>query len=114
MNLTLNPDKLRFKCRSVPFFGNIISDKGIKPDPSKVQAIKSWSVPGCLKDLQSFLGVVNFLSKFIPKLSKLRLPLQGLCKKDVDFQWSKSHQEAFQTIKDVICEEALLSYYDKD
>ena len=114
VNLTLNPDKLRFKCRSVPFFGNIISDKGIKPDPSKVQAIKSWPVPGCLKDLQSFLGAVNFLSKFIPKLSKLRLPLQGLCKKDVDFKWSKSHQEAFQTIKDAICEEALLSYYDKD
>ena len=57
---------------------------------------------------------MNFLSKFIPKLSKLHLPLQGLCKKDVDFVWSKTHQEAFNTIKDAICEEALLSYYDKD
>ena len=71
---------------NVPFFGNIVTNKGIRPDPSKVQAIKD-----CLKDLQSFLGAVNFLSKFIPKLSKLRLPLQGLCKKDVDFMWSETH-----------------------
>ena len=98
----------------MPFFGNIVTNKGIRPDPSKVKAIKDWPVPNCLKDLQSFLGAVNFLSKFIPKLSKLRLPLQGLCKKDVDFVWSKTHQEAFNTIKDAICEEALLSYYDKD
>ena len=105
---------LILKCQSVPFFGNIVTNKGIRPDPSKVQAIKDWPVPNCLKDLQSFLGAVNFLSKFIPKLSKLHLPLQGLCKKDVDFMWSGTHQEAFNTIKDAICEEALLSYYDKD
>ena len=98
----------------LPFFGNIVTNKGIRPDPSKVQAIKDWPVPNCLKDLQSFLGAVNFLSKFIPKLSKLHLPLQGLCKKDVDFVWSETHQEAFNTIKDAICEEALLSYCDKD
>ena len=114
VNLTLNPKKLKFKCQSVPFFGNVVTNKGIRPDPSKVQAIKDWPVPNCLKDLQSFLGAVNFLSKFIPKLSKLRLPLQGLCKKDVDFMWSETHQEAFNTIKDAICEDALLSYYDKD
>ena len=114
VNLTLNRKKLKSKCQSVPFFGNIMTNKGIRPDPSKVQAIKDWPVPNCLKDLQSFLGAVNFLSKFIPKLSKLRLPLQGLCKKDVDFMWSETHREAFNTIKDAICEEALLSYYDKD
>ena len=71
VNLTLNRKKLKFKCQSVPFFGNIMTNKGIRPDPSKVQAIKDWPVPNCLKDLQSFLGAVNFLSKLIPKLSKL-------------------------------------------
>ena len=114
IGLTLNPNKLRFKCKSVPFFGNVITDNGIKPDPSKVQAIKNWPVPTCLKDLQSFLGAVNFISKFIPQLSKLRSPLQGLCKKDIDFQWSDTHQEAFQVIKDAVCDDALLSYYDKN
>jgi len=85
----------------------------IKPDPNKVKAIKEWPVPKSLKDLQSFLGAVNFLSKFIPQLSRLRVPLQGLCKKDVDFTWSGAHQQAFEAIKAQVCDNALLSYYDK-
>ena len=52
VGLTLNPNKLKFKCKSVPFFGNVVTDKGIQSDPSKVQAIKKWLVPTCLRDLQ--------------------------------------------------------------
>ena len=91
VGLTLNLNKLKFKCKSVPFFWNVVTDKGMQPDPSNIHAIKNWSVLTCLKDLQSFLGAVNFLNKFIPQLSKLYLPLQGLCKKDIDFKWSDTH-----------------------
>ena len=49
VNLTLNPKKLKFKCTSVPFFGNILTDKGILPDPKKVEAIKQWPVPQNVK-----------------------------------------------------------------
>ena len=114
IRLKLNPNKLKFKCKSIPFFKNVITDEVIKPNPSKVQAIKNWPVPTCLKDLQSFLGAVNFLNKFISQLSKLCLPLQALCKKDIDFTWSDTHQKAFQAIKDAVCHDALLSYYDKN
>ena len=65
VNLTLNPKKFKFKCTSVPFFGNILTDNGIKPDPTKVESIKNWPIPKTVKDLQSFLGAVNFLGKFI-------------------------------------------------
>ena len=98
----------------MPFFGNVVTDWGFKPDPLKVQAIKHWPIPKCLKDLQSFLGAVNFLNKFIPQLSKLHLPLQDLYKKDTDFKWFDTHQKAFQVIKDAVCYDALLSYYDKN
>ena len=67
VNLTLNPKKLRFKSDNVPFFGNIVTSKGIKPDPKKVEAIKSWPTPTNVKELQSFLGAINYLSKFIPE-----------------------------------------------
>ena len=82
IGLTLNPRKFRFKCKMVPFFGNVVSDQGILPDPKKVQSIKNWPSPKSPKELQSFLGAVNYLSKFIPELSSLRSPLQGLVKKD--------------------------------
>ena len=45
VNLTLNPKKFKFKCTSVPFFGNILTDNGIKPDPTKVESIKIGLYP---------------------------------------------------------------------
>ena len=114
VNLTLNPRKFRFKCTSVPFFGNILTDKGIKPDPKKVESIKNWPIPTNVKELQSFLGAVNFLGKFIQGLSSLRSSLQSLIKKDVDYVWTANHTSAFNNIKQAICEETLLAYYDKD
>ena len=113
LNLTLNPKKLRLKSDNVPFFGNIVTSKGIKPDPKKVEAIKSWPTPTNVKELQSFLGAINYLSKFIPYLSTLRSTLQGLIKKDSDYIWTPTHDRAFQDIKDAICNETLLAYFDK-
>ena len=96
IGLTLNPKKFKFKCKMVPFFGNVVSDQGILPDPKKVQSIKSWPSPKSPKELQSFLGAVNYLSKFIPELSSLRSPLQGLIKKDSEYLWTGTHEQAFQ------------------
>ena len=113
IGLTLNPRKFKFKCKMVPFFGNVVSDQGILPDPKKVQSIKNWPSPKSPKELQSFLGAVNYLSKFIPELSSLRSPLQGLVKKDSEYLWTGTHEQAFQRIKSAVCESTLLSYYDK-
>ena len=113
IGLTLNPKKFKFKCKMVPFFGNVVSDKGILPDPKKVQSIKNWPSPKSPKELQSFLGAVNYLSKFIPELSSLRSPLQSLIKKDSEYLWTGTHEQAFQKLKSAVCESTLLSYYDK-
>ena len=64
--------------------------------------------------MQSFLGAVNFLGKFIQGLSSLRSSLQGLIKKDAEYVWTATHTNAFNTIKEAICQETLLAYYDKD
>ena len=114
VGLTLNPDKLKFKCNSVPFFGNLVTSEGIKPDPKKIESIANWPSPTNLKELQSFLGAVNYLSKFIPTLSSLRNPLSGLCKKNSEYMWTGTHEKAFQTIKQAVCDTTMLCYYDKD
>ena len=98
----------------MPFFGNILTDNGIKPDPTKVESIKNWPIPKTVKDLQSFLGAVNFLGKFIQGLSSLRSSLQGLIKKDAEYIWTGTHTNASNNIKEAICQETLLAYYDKD
>ena len=59
VDLKLNLGKIRLNCSRVPFFGQCISAEGIKPDPNKVKVIKDWPIPSNVKELQSFLGLVN-------------------------------------------------------
>ena len=55
----------------MPFFGQILTKDGLKPDPDKVDVIQQWPTPTYVTELQSFLGSVNYLYKFIPYLSDL-------------------------------------------
>ena len=60
INLHLNPDKVKINCKSVPFFGMVLTADGIKPDPKKVETIENWPIPQNVTELQSFLGSVNY------------------------------------------------------
>ena len=77
-DMHLNPDKVKIDCHEVPFFGNVLSKEGLSPDNTKVQLIKDWPVPTNHKELHSFLGMVNYLSRFLAFLLDLRAPLQSL------------------------------------
>ena len=75
-------------------------------DENKWRVIQDWSVPTNIKELQSFLGSVNYLSKFIPYLLTQRKPLQDLLKQsavDTEFLWFDNHTEAFNKLKTAIC-----------
>ena len=63
-NLKLNKDKCLFRCTCIPFTGKVISQKGISPDPRKVQAFTEMPLPKSRKELQSFLHILSYLSKF--------------------------------------------------
>ena len=112
IDLHLNPDKVKINCKSVPFFGMVLTADGIKPDPRKVETIKKWPVPRNVTELQSFLGSVNYLSRFIPGLSQLRKPLQALVKKNSEFVWTTVHGKSFQDLKDMVSEDCLIQFYD--
>ena len=62
IDLHLNPEKVKISCKSVPFFGMIITESGIKPDPKKVEAIHNWPTPTNMSELLLFLGSINYLS----------------------------------------------------
>ena len=64
------------------FFGNIYTPEGLKPDPSKVDTIKRMEAPSTKQDLQSFMGMVNFLSSYLHHMSDLTSNLRDLLKKD--------------------------------
>ena len=68
-NLHLNPDKIHINVDSIPFFGQMLTKQGLMMDENKWRVIQDWPVLTNIKELQSFLGSVNYLSKFIPYLS---------------------------------------------
>ena len=57
------------RCKRIPFFGNIIGADGIEPDPEKVTAICNMTAPTDVKELQTFIGLVNYLGRFTPHLA---------------------------------------------
>ena len=98
----------------MPFFGQVLTKEGLRPDPYKVDVIKQWPTPTNVTELQSFLGSVNYLYKFIPYLSDLRQPLQGLLKSDSEFLWTQVHDKALKNLKQVICKDITLQFFDSD
>ena len=113
-DLHLNPEKIRINVDSVPFFGQTLTKDGLQMDGNKWQVIQNWPQPKNVKELQSFLGSVNYLSKFIPHLSSFRKPLQDLLKSSNEFVWLKVHDEAFKILKNAIMKDVTLKYFDSN
>ena len=115
IGLKLNAEKCIFKGTSIPFFGPVISDQGIKPDPRKIEAVKTMMTPMSKLELQSFLGLCNYLSIYVPNLSSVLQPLCELTKKNTDFQWNSQYDSLYQHAKNNILENwQTLCYYDPD
>jgi hypothetical protein len=68
-------------------------------DPVKVQAVRDWTPPTKLKEVQSFIRFANFYQRFIKDFSKICQPLHDLTKKDVPFAWGPAQQAAFDILK---------------
>ena len=85
------------------------------PDPKKVQGITEMTGPMDKQQLQSFLGMVNYMGTFIPNLSHHMEPLRAMLKKDNVFHWKEQQTQSFQKIKALIAQanETPLRYYDR-
>ncbi|KAG5870573.1 hypothetical protein JTB14_029720 [Gonioctena quinquepunctata] len=83
MGVKFNKNKCRFRVNEDKYVGHILTDKGLKIDGDKIEAIKQIDIPKNTKELSRFLGMVTYVAKFIPNLSKLTSNLRVLLKKDV-------------------------------
>ena len=110
----LNTKKLRFKLQSVSYLGHVISSEGLSPDPEKVRAITEMPPPTDVRGVQRLLGMVTYLSRFMPQLSSICEPLRRLTDDDSKFEWLDIHSEAMDTLKRVITKAPVLKHYDED
>lgn len=94
------------------FLGHIIRASGIKPNPEKIKAIVEFPRPTNIFGLQSFLGLVAFVRKFIANCSKLIAPLTALLKKGVKIEWNFERKKIFEELKKPLTSALLLQYPD--
>ena len=78
LDLKLKASKCFLALHELTFLGHIVSSNGIRPDPSKVQAVLDWPLPSSLQEIRSFLGFVNYYRKFIPNFATIAAPLVAL------------------------------------
>ncbi|PIK48458.1 hypothetical protein BSL78_14706 [Apostichopus japonicus] len=113
-SIKLNKDKFEYKCEEVAFIGHVLSKEGLRPDPRKVEAILKMPKPENVADIQRFVGMVKYLSKFLPALSDKSEPLRRLTHKDVDWTWSIEQDRALAEIKQLVTTAPVLKYFNPD
>lgn len=118
--LNINPVKCLFGVKTLEFLGHHISEQGIKPSQSRVEAIVCFEQPQSLRKLQRFVGMINFYFRFIPKLACILIPLHEHIAKCValnkktkrtnNFTWTSECQLAFDKAKQGLINSVMLAH----
>ncbi|GJX29832.1 putative reverse transcriptase domain-containing protein [Tanacetum coccineum] len=104
--------KCEFWLQEVHFLGHVVNQNGIHVDPSKIEAVKNWKAPTTPSKIRSFLGLAGYFRRFIVNFSKIAKPLTSLTQKNQKYVWGVEQEEAFQTLKNNLCEAPILSLRD--
>jgi len=110
--LKLNIEKCNFWMKSLPFLGHIICEKGIAPDPTKIETVQKIQPPKNTTKLRSFLGLVGYYRQFIKNFSAIAQPLNQLLHKDEPYYWGSKQQQAFEKLKEKLVTAPVLAYPD--
>ncbi|XP_018406502.1 PREDICTED: uncharacterized protein K02A2.6-like [Cyphomyrmex costatus] len=112
--LTLSKDKCAFAQSNIKFLGFELNAQGIQASSKKVDAIVNMKKPDNLTELKSFLGMINYYSKFIKDYSDLLSPLYKLLRKDKKWCWAKEQELAFKKAKERLASREILIHYSSD
>ena len=110
--LRLNKTKCSFMQPRIEYLGHIIDDKGLHPTEKKIKAIKEAPRPENITQLRSFLGILNYYSKFLPNISAKLTPLYSLLAKNTRWFWSAEQEKSFILAKEALQKDSLLVHYD--
>ena len=110
--LKVNAKKSFFGRHELEYLGYWITRGGVMPIPKKVQAIQDIATPTTKKQLRRFIGMVNYYRDMWVRRSETLAPLTSLTSKDVKWEWTEVHQQAFDKMKKIVAREVLLSYPD--
>ena len=110
--LHLKQNKCAFLLPAIKYLGHKISAEGLQPTEEKGRAIKEALPPSNISQLRSFLGLVNYYSKFLPNLANTLAPLYSLLQKTKQWSWEAPQKVAFEEAKRQLSSQNLLVYFD--
>lgn len=107
-NVTVNIDKCQFFRKQVSFLGHVISTEGIKKNTDKIKTIQDFKTPSKKKEIQRYLGFLNFYRKYVNKFTHIIEPLIELTRNNVKWTWGEKHQRAFEESKKTFLNDVII------
>ena len=107
--LRLKPSKCTFATTEIQYLGHTLTPVGVKPNDSKITAVKDFPRPQNVKQVKSFLGLANFYRRHLPRMAAISRPLTDLTRKNsTEFVWAEEYEDAFKEIKRLLVTAPLL------
>ncbi|XP_042003633.1 uncharacterized mitochondrial protein AtMg00860-like [Salvia splendens] len=110
-NFFVKLSKCTFACTTVEYLGHLITDGHLKADPSKIEAMQAWPVPGSTRQLRGFLGLTGYYRRFVKHYASIAGPLTDLLKKD-SFKWTPEAESSFVALKEAMSSAPVLRFPD--
>jgi len=108
--LQLHRGKCVFAQPQVQYLGFVLSEEGVTASPETVKSVKQYTTPKCVRDVKAFIGLASFYRRLVPKFAELAKPLTMLTRKDEQFSWDPLQQQAFDSMKEMLCTAPVLAH----
>ena len=112
-NLYLKTEKCEFERERVEYLGMVVNEGKVEMDAVKVEGVSNWPTPRMKKELQQFLGFVNFYWWFIRDFASIAKPLHALTGKKL-WTWDSEHATSFQKLKEAVTTSLVLTFPTDD
>jgi len=97
--LKLKPSKCDLFAKEILYLGFMVTGKGIRPDPAKIECVRKWPRPCNVSDIRSFLGFASYHRRFIRGFAEIARPLTKLTEKKAEFIWEAPQEKAFLQLR---------------
>ena len=111
--LKLNAKKCEYRKTKITYLGEELTAEGVHITQDRVTAIKNMPPPTDKEGVQRFLGMVNYIGKFVPNLTAHTAQMRSLLCKETEWSWDSNHQKEFEELKCLIMEAPVLRFYDE-
>ena len=111
VGLKVKPSKTVLFKTEIDFLGHSVTAQGVNPMPDKIQAIRDWPTPHCLRDVRAFVGLASYYRRFVRNFASIAEPLTRLTKKNnIPFRWTDDADHAFRQLKDALLNSTTLAF----